>query len=763
MTDTHLRILHVEDNPSDAEMALRELRKAGFLFEARRVETREAYLAAIADFRPDLILSDYRLPEFDGMQALLLAKEHAPDVPVVITTGSVNEETAVACMKAGAADYVLKEQLGHLGTAVRAALDRQRLFSERRRALESLRTSQSTLRALLDSSPDATLLLEPDGTVISCNSAVAHEFGRSIREIVGRPIFDLMPAEVAAARRAQVESACALGRPVRHRDEARGRIIDVIVVPILDGGGRAVRLSVFVRDVTDLENAQAALVRSELYFRSIIENSLDVIAVLDLDGVVRYASPSAKPTFGYKVEELVGRPIFELIHPEDRATVGSRLRKVVLEGATPEKLEVRFGHRDGSWRTLSVLGNRLPSEAGVTGMIVNARDITDRLQLEAQLHQAQKMEAVGRLAGGVAHDFNNLLTVIQGYGELLEKSVAEKPEEREGVDEILKAAARASALTRQLLAFSRQQVLERRVLDLGAVVSDVEKMLKRLIGEDVEVVFVKAADLGRVKVDPGQIEQVVLNVAVNARDAMPGGGRLTIALADASLGASLATSPDVIPPGRYVVLSMTDTGCGMDAEILSHAFEPFFTTKETGKGTGLGLATVYGIVRQSGGYVAVASAPGEGTTLRIFMPRCDDEPTASGLRSAVVSRRGTETILVVEDEPSVRALVQTILARQGYRVLVAENAEAALGVASREANPIHLLLTDLVMPGMSGRELASRMAVLRPDIRIVLTSGYAAESLDGFPDLDTIAFLAKPFTERTLTAKIREVLDAPRA
>ena len=762
MTDAPLRFLHVEDNPSDAEMALRELRKAGFVFEARRVESREAYLAAIADFRPDLILSDYRLPEFDGMQALLLAKEHVPDVPVVITTGSVNEETAVACMKAGAADYVLKEQLGHLGIAVRSALDRQRLFAERRRALESLRTSQSTLRALLDSSPDPTLLLELDGTVISCNSAVAHEFGRPIREIVGRPIFDLMPAEVAAARRAQVESACALGRPVRHRDEARGRIVDVIVVPILDGGGRAVRLSVFVRDVTDLENAQAALVRSELYLRSIIANSLDVTVVLAPDTRFLFVSPSVERVFGYAPAELQGSPALGFVHPEDQPLVKSSFERALEDGTRVEQADFRFRHRDGSWRTISTNAKRLDPETGITGVIVNGRDITDRLQLEAQLHQAQKMEAVGRLAGGVAHDFNNLLTVIQGYGEMLAETLEGDPERRESVSEIVRAAARATALTRQLLAFSRQQVLETRVLDVGEVVAETEKMLKRLIGEDIEVAVVKAEALGRVKADPGQVSQVLLNLAVNARDAMPGGGRLTVEMSNASLDAPLGIGLEAIPAGRYVTISMTDTGSGMDADTIGHIFEPFFTTKERGKGTGLGLSTVYGIVRQSGGYVTVRTAPGAGTTFRTYWPRCD-EPVDTAQPSTVRSLRGTETVLIVEDEASVRSIAQAVLQRRGYTVLVAEDGGAALELLARDPRAIHVLLTDVVMPGMNGRELASRVAEIRPSVKTILMSGYAADVLTQVEAAGVAGFLPKPFSDRTLTAKIREVLDAPRA
>ena len=294
---------------------------------------------------------------------------------------------------------------------------------------------------------------------------------------------------------------------------------------------------------------------------------------------------------------------------------------------------------------------------------------------------------------------------------------------------------------------------------MGSVVADIEKMLKRLIGEDIEIVLVKPPAVGHVKADPGQIEQVILNLAVNARDAMPEGGRLTLELADTELEAPLAITHDVVPPGRYVVISMTDTGSGMDAETLSHIFEPFFTTKERGKGTGLGLATVYGIVRQTGGYVAVKTAPGAGTTFRIYLPRCAEKAT-SGVRPAVASRQGTETVLVVEDEPAVQALAAAILKRRGYTVLVAESGSAALDVVVRDPQRIHLLLTDLIMPGMNGRELVTRMRALRPSIKVVFMSGYAADAAPDLAEVGASGFLPKPFSENALATKVREVLDA---
>jgi PAS domain S-box-containing protein len=645
MAATRIRILHVEDVPADAELAERELRQAGFEIDIRRVETREAFLAALADFAPDLILSDYRLPEFDGMQALRLAKEHSAETPVIITTGSVNEETAVECMKAGAVDYVLKEQLGRLGTAVRSALEAQRLRVERRRAEKDI-----------------------------------------------------------ARLNAELEEALA-------------------------------------------------------WQRHIFEGSRDAVFVTDVQARFVAVNGAATEMTGYSREELLGMGIPDLHEEPDLAAYRAFHQRIL--GGEQILSEAPIRKKDGS-KVAVEFNNRLVTIGGQRFMHTAGRDITKRKQLEAQLVQAQRMEAVGRLAGGVAHDFNNLLTVIQGYGELLAKSLEGDPEKRESMGEIVKAAERAAALTRQLLAFSRRQVLEMRVLDLGAVVADTEKMLRRLIGEDVEVVVVRPARLGHVKADPGQIEQVLLNLAVNSRDAMPGGGRLTLELADVNLEAPFAASHDSIPSGRYVVVSVRDTGSGMDAETLVHIFEPFFTTKEKGKGTGLGLAMVYGIVRQSGGFVDVVSAPGAGTTIRVYLPRSDAR-TTSGIRPRVSSRSGSETVLVVEDEAAVRNLVRAVLERKGYVVLAAQDGAAALELADKHAGVIHVLLTDLVMPGMNGRDLAERVRARRPTIKVLFMSGYTADvpaeiGTEGGP-----AFLSKPFNELALTVKLREVLDTPPA
>ncbi|HTZ72884.1 MAG TPA: PAS domain S-box protein [Candidatus Aquilonibacter sp.] len=398
----------------------------------------------------------------------------------------------------------------------------------------------------------------------------------------------------------------------------------------------------------------------------------------------------------------------------------------------------------------------------IQGAICMALDVTDRKQLEEQFRQAQKMEAVGRLAGGIAHDFNNLLMVIQGYGDLLIERLHDGDPLRKNVEQIQTASQRATSLTRQLLAFSRKQMLAPKVLHIQAVIADMETILRRLIGEDIVLEAVSPPTLGHVKADRSQIEQVVMNLAINARDAMPRGGRLTIEAANVEIGNDVPHQPTVVAPGRYVMLAVTDNGCGMTEEIRAHIFEPFFTTKEKGKGTGLGLATVYGIVKQSGGYIWVYSEPGIGTTFKIYLPRVDEEEALAAAQeeaSAAVNHRGAGVVLLVEDEKGVRELTREYLETSGYTVLEATDGYAALEVAREHQGTIHALITDVVMPGLSGRELGEQIAKLRPEIRVLYMSGYTDQSAFRNGMLDKGAeLLQKPFGMSTLSTKLREIL-----
>jgi signal transduction histidine kinase len=458
-------------------------------------------------------------------------------------------------------------------------------------------------------------------------------------------------------------------------------------------------------------------------------------------------------------------PLADVAHPED-AVLDLDHFKELVDGTTDRyQIGKRYLRKDGSAVRGRLTASAVRDSDGRTQFVIGlVEDVTERELLEGQLRQAQKMEAIGQLAGGVAHDFNNLLGIITGYSELLEKDLGPGHRGLGRLQQVRRAADRAAGLTRQLLAFSRKQILQPRVLDLGEVVSDVEKMLRRLIGEDVQVVTVFGPGLGRVMADPGQIEQVLVNLAVNARDAMPGGGKLIVETANADLDEAYARNHAGVVPGRYVLLSVSDTGHGMDAETLSHIFEPFFTTKKEGKGTGLGLATVYGVVKQSGGHVSVYSEPGRGTTFRVYLPRTADQPREEAPPAPEPPPRGTETVMLVEDAEVLRLMMRELLELNGYRVLEIARPEEAAAAAAAYDGEIHLLVTDVVMPNLSGRETAESVRARRPGIRVLYVSGYTDDVITHHGVLEAgTHLLQKPFTTQAFLRKVRDVLDeAPR-
>jgi PAS domain S-box-containing protein len=513
----------------------------------------------------------------------------------------------------------------------------------------------------------------------------------------------------------------------------------------------------------ELSRQKAALEASEEKFRQLAENIQQVFWIRNLEATeMLYVSPAYEQVWGRTRKELYANPAAwtESVHPEDRERIKAELSNWSV-AAGPVEWEYRIVRPDGALRWIRARNYPVPDSSGNIYRIVGiAEDITERRGLEAQLLEAQKMEAVGRLAGGIAHDFNNLLTVINGYSHLtLEKLVKSDPIYKE-IEEIHKAGEHAAALTRQLLAFSRKQVLQPQILNLNAIVSDIDQLLRRLIGENIVFVTRLDKDLGSVKVDPGQIERVIVNLAANARDAMPQGGKLTLTTSNVEFDQAYALQHREVAPGRYVMIAITDSGAGMTEDVKSHLFEPFFTTKGPGKGTGLGLATVHGVVRQSGGHIGVTSEPGRGTTFKIHLPRVEvaSEPIqkADGPRKDL---QGSETLLLVEDEASVLLFARSVLVKSGYRVIEARHAEEALLVAERHTGALHLLLTDLVMPGLNGLELARRLVALKPGLRVIYMSGYSDTLLhEGILPPGT-AFLSKPFTPETLLGKVRETLE----
>jgi two-component system, cell cycle sensor histidine kinase and response regulator CckA len=496
-----------------------------------------------------------------------------------------------------------------------------------------------------------------------------------------------------------------------------------------------------VRYACERARAVEALERREEHYRSLTENSLDLVSIVRTDGTIRYASSSHKRILGYDPEELVGRNAYDLVHDDDRVRVQAAARQD--RGSMP--LEYRFLHRDGSFRTLESFARDLSHLAGVGGVVVNSRDVTDRRRLEEQLHHSQRIEAMGRLAGGVAHDFNNLLMVISGHSQMLLDSMLPGDPARDDLDQVVRAADRATDLTRQLLAFSRRHTVKPALVNLNQLVQQMERMLGRVLGEHIHLFTDLAREASFVHADPGQLEQVVLNLALNARDAMPGGGTLTLKTSGSS-GSNSRMGPGV-------VLSVSDTGTGIASDVLPHVFEPFFTTKE--HGNGLGLSTSYGIIKQAGGEIEVESRPGTGTTFRISLPAAVkvEEPVQPSSESAAPP--GTETILLVEDEAGVRHVLEAMLKRNGYRVLSSGSTSEALLVARGHGGAIDLLITDMVMPDMSGARIADQLASLHPEMRVLYVSGYG----DPVSPRAGAAFLQKPFSNAELALKIREALQ----
>ena len=646
MTAKSLRVLFVEDRAEDAELATRELVRGEVPCETRLVDQADEFRRALREFSPDIVLADYTVPGFGGMAALEILRHEVPNIPLIVVTGSLDEETAAKCIKAGAADYVLKTNLVRLPSAVRGAL-------------------------------------------------------------------------------------------------------------------------AFAQSETDKQAAEAALRTSESRFRALVEQSFDAVALFAADGTILYGSPATTRLLGYDLAEFVGHNAFEFIHPDDQQGVVVRLTEALAQPRARVGVAARVRHKNGQWRFLEGVLTNLLDDPSVGAIVNNYRDVTERRSLEEQVILAQKMEAIGRLAGGVAHDFNNILTAIGGYTDLLLADLPANDHRRHDVEEIYQAAQRAAGLTQQLLAFSRRQVMQPKVVDLNALVADIEKMLRRLIGEDILFATVLHPRVGNVRADPGKLEQVIVNLAVNARDAMPDGGRLTIETRNVELDASYVAEHPAVAPGPYVLLAVSDTGVGMDEETKARIFEPFFTTKVRGKGTGLGLATVYGIVNQTGGHIWPYSEPGCGTTMRVYLPRVDvpADPIERPEESAPETLRGGETILLVEDEEPVRAVTRQLLERNGYTVFEAPDGPGALALVGGENGgvPFNLLLTDVIMPGMSGRELADRLQARRPDLVVLFMSGYTDDAVVRHGMLEPgLAYLEKPFRPLALLKKVRDVLNGRR-
>jgi two-component system cell cycle sensor histidine kinase/response regulator CckA len=652
---------------------------------------------------------------------------------------------------------------------IKGAIEYIRDITARKKAEELLQESEKRYKMLFESAPDAILIMEAEGEnsgrIVAANQAAAEMHGYSVPEILELNISALNPRAKTASGNSRLRRILAgewIQEEITHLRKDGTAFPVEIHAGLMELEDHKYILA-FDRDISERKQGEEALREAHQTLHALIQASPLAIFVLDPEARVRLWNPAAEHLFGWREEEVLGRTLPSV--PPTQVKESKRLFQRMLAGESLDGLELQRQRKDGSPIYISIFTAPLYDVHGqITGIMALNSDITESKRLKEQLLQSQKMEVVGRLAGGVAHDFNNLLTAITGYSELVLNFMDEDNPLRQDVAEIRKAGDRAASLTRQLLAFSRKQVLQPKVLDLNKVVESMGKMLQRLLPSDIDLTISQEQNLGRVMADPGQIEQVILNLAINARDAMPQGGRLTLTTANVYLKESQARRLVDVEPGHYVMLMISDTGCGMDPETRSHIFEPFFTTKEMGKGTGLGLSTVYGIVKQSGGHISVHSQPGEGATFKVYLPRISGvlEPATQASPESTTEYRGQETILLVEDEDGVRQLVSTVLKRHGFKVLEASHGGDALQITAEHSGPIHLVLTDVVMPGIGGQELAQRLKPLHPDLKVLYMSGYADYSHlhQDLPDQE-IYYLQKPFEAHALLQRVRELLDAP--
>jgi PAS domain S-box-containing protein len=626
-------------------------------------------------------------------------------------------------------------------------------------------TAASQLALIVESSDDAIVGKSLDGKIVSWNTGAERIYGYTASEVVGQPVRILVPPEQRdelpeILERLKRDERIQPYETVRARKDGERINVSVSISPVKDGEGKIVGASAIARDVTERKRVEAELQKSEAHFRSLIRDAPYGIYRVTLDGQFLHVNPALVTMLGYDSEqELMRRNMEKDIYRDLQSRRG-----LIAEHAHTDDfraVETEWRRKDGKIITVKMTGHPVFQENhSLAYFEVFAEDITERRTLERQLFQSQKMEAIGRLAGGIAHDFNNLLSVILGHSDILEQQIGTNGRLRKSVEATRNAAERAAALTMQLLAFSRKQVIEPTVIDLNESVVEIQKMLHRIIGEDIELTIRLQPGLGYVKADSGQLGQVLMNLAVNSRDAMPGGGKLAIETANVDIDDTYVRQHLGARPGPFVMLAVSDTGIGMDAETMSHVFEPFFTTKELGKGTGLGLSMVYGIIKQNNGYVMVYSEPGRGTTFKIYFPRTVETLTAPhGVEKEIPG--GSETILVVEDELALRELTCVLLQEAGYTVLESTGVEDAIATGKDSQRKIDLLLTDIVMPRLDGRELANQLVALRPNLRVLYMSGYTDDVIvhRGLLKQATV-LVQKPFTKAKLLRKVRETLDS---
>jgi len=761
---TPLRILIAEDNPADLELTIRELRKSGLDVEIDTVSTRTAFAEKLRSHTVDMVLSDYRMPGWTGMDAFSEIVKSGQDIPLILVTGTLGDLKAVECIQIGMADYVLKQQLARLPMAILRAQEARLLRDAEKEAAAALREGEARFRTLVENAPDAIVVLDTEsGKFCDCNENALRLF-RLTREELMRcgpgelsPAFqpDAQPSALAAREWVDRATGATPYFVWTHRNSQGEEIpCEVRVVRLPSPARNLIRGSIL--DITERKRGEEALRESEARYRGLVNNATYGIYWVTLDGDLLDANPALVQMLGYEsIEELLDIDNTLLLYRDSavREAVANRYRNHDRGDAT-----VEWKRQNGKTISVRLIGRRSRDARRNTDCVeVIVEDVTERIALEKQLRQGQKFGAIGQLAGGIAHDFNNIIGAILGWAEMgLEETGAESRLHRH-FEKIRHQAVRAVALTRQLLAFARRQILEPRNMDMNQNVTETLSLLEKVIGSNIEI----KTNLTLVRADPTQVDQVIMNLCINARDAMPGGGCLTIETGDAVFDEKYCALHSFARPGHYTMLAVTDTGTGMDAATLDRIFEPFFTTKETGKGTGLGLATVYGIVSQHDGFLQVYSEVNIGTTFRIYLPVTPTaEITPVNDEDSRPVRGGAETILIAEDHERLHELARETLANLGYDVLLASDGEEAVRVFQANRDRIDLLLLDAVLPKINGSEAYARISAEKQDVPVIFATGYSPEMelLHSAQDLG-LTVLQKPYVPREMARRVRETLD----
>ncbi len=765
-----LRLLLLENETQDAELTLLELRASGFEVECTLAQDREHFLAALQTGSYDAILADYRLPGWTGLDALKEVRASGKDIPFLLVTGTLGEEAAVECIKQGVNDYILKEHLKRLPSALKRALQEKSLRDENTRAHQALAESEARAREqfaeleqIYRTAPIGLAVYGPDLRYLRVNEQLARINGLSAEQHVGLMTRDVNP-DVARAVELYLRRAFSRGESIlnveiqgtAHSQSGALRTWLASFHPLRGASGVIIAISVVVLEITARKHAEESLALSEARNRQLVENSTYGIFRISREGMFLDPNPALLRILGVESTADLNPPalvrdIFR--YPTHYAECMAACRE---EGQV-HSAEIEWRRRDGAIVVVRLHLRGLCADDLRAAVEVFAEDVTEVRAIERQLHQSQKFEAIGQLAGGIAHDFNNVVGAILGWAELGFDQSRGYPQISERFARIREQAERAAALTRELLAFARRQVLQPRSVDLNAITGDLASFLDKVIRKDIELKVVNAT-LDPLKADPTQIEQVLMNLCLNARDAMPHGGRLLIETEMVEIDDSYCRFYPHVNPGRYAVLSVSDTGVGMDAEMRERVFEPFFRANDNGKSSGMGLATAYGIVKQHGGFIHVYSEVGQGTLFRAYLPiaASHDLDGFAGRKRvpSVANVRGTETLLLAEDHDSIREMARQTLVNLGYRVLCVADGEEALQVCESETPALAIL--DLIMPKMGGQETAARLAERFGKLPVLFTSGYSRESRG----LETTArYLQKPYSPTSLGRLVREILD----